>query len=258
LHGAHLRGLDFAALAAVARELLEAAPRTPKELGACLQERWPQRPTDSLAHAARGTLPLVQLPPRGLWGRSGQVMLTTAQAWLGRPLATPDPDELVCRYLGAFGPATVQDAQTWSGLTGLREVFDRLGPRLRRLRDERGRELFDVPDAPRPDPDTPAPVRFLAEFDNLLVSHAERSRVIAAERMASIGARREPWRGVLVDGEVKATWKLVRERGGTHLLVEHFCPLTAEERAEVNKEGHRLLAFAVPRQTAPEIRFAPR
>ncbi|MEV4545165.1 winged helix DNA-binding domain-containing protein [Micromonospora echinaurantiaca] len=249
-----LRDLDLTALAAATRKLVEAQPRTAKELGALLQQRWPDRPANSLAHGARNLLPLLQVPPRGLWGRSGQPTLTTADAWLGRPLAEPDPATLVRRYLAAFGPASVQDAQTWSGLTRLREVFERLP--LRRFRDEDGRELFDLEDAPRPDPDTPAPVRFLAEYDNLLLSHADRARVVGAESLRAIGAWREPPRGVLVDGYVKATWKITRERQVARLVVQPLDRLGTRDRAALTAEGERLLAFAAADAHAKEVSFA--
>ena len=153
-HRAGVEGVDIEALSAAGRALLEERPRTAKELGVLLQERWPERDPASLARAIRHLVPLVQVPPRGVWGKSGPAAHTTAEAWLGRPLdRDPSLEEMVVRYLGAFGPASVKDAQTWSGLTRLGKVVDRLRPRLLSFRDEHGGELSDLADAPRPDPD---------------------------------------------------------------------------------------------------------
>jgi hypothetical protein len=238
LHAASLAGLDIAALATAGREVLS-QPISGTELGALLRDRWPDREAASLAYGVRGLLPLVQVPPRGLWGRSGQPVLTTLEAWTGAPLSPMAPADMVRRYLGAFGPATVQDVQTWSGLTGLREVVHALP--LARFKDEAGRDIFDLPDAPRPDPDTPAPVRFLADFDNLLFSHADRTRVIA-EAHRTYMARQRLVRAFLVDGMVAGTWTIAKRR----LTVTPFGPLSKRDRAALVAEGARLLEFVAP------------
>src|SRR5215212_7989193 len=257
---ADIEGMDIEALVAAGRALLEEQPRTAKELGELLQERWPERDPASLARAIRHLVPLVQVPPRGIWGESGQATHTTAEAWLGRPL-DPDPslDDLVVRYLGAFGPATVKDVQTWSGLTRLREVSERLRPRLRAFRDEQGKELFDLPDAPRPDPDTPAPPRFLPEFDNLILSHADRTRVIADDYRKVIGSRNGMVPATfLVDGFVRGTWKTERTRGKATLVIEPFEAQVEQNRGVIAQEGERLIRFIRDGAEAFEVRIVER
>jgi hypothetical protein len=253
---ANLEGVDIEALVAAGRALLEERPRTAKELGKLLQEQWPEHDPASLARAIRHLVPLVQVPPRGLWGKSGPAAHTTAEAWLGRPLdPAPSLEETILRYLGAFGPATVKDVQTWSGLTRLGEVIERVRPRLRIFRDERGKELFDVPDAPMPDPDTQAPPRFLPEFDNLILSHADRTRVIAEEYRKAIASKNGMVpASVLVDGFVRGTWKTERSRGKATLEVKPFEPLAKEDRDALAEEGERLIRFTGA--GSYEIRFA--
>jgi hypothetical protein len=241
----HLEGVDIEALVVAGRALLEERPRTAKELGELLQEQWPEREAAALARAIRHLVPLVQVPPRGLWGKSGPAAHTTAEAWLGRPLdPAPSLEETILRYLGAFGPATVKDVQTWSGLTRLGEMIERLRPRLRIFRDESGKELFDVPDASLPDPDTPAPPRLLPEFDNLILSHADRTRVIAEEYRKAIASRNGMVPATfLVDGFVRGTWKTEGSRGRGDLEIKPFEPLTREDRDALAEEGERLIRF---------------
>src|SRR5689334_13040452 len=137
---------------------------------------------------------------------------------------------LVRRYLGAFGPASKRDFQTWSGLR-LDEAFDRLGATLRSYRAERGVELFDLAGAPLADPDLPAPVRFLPEFDNVALGHADRSRVLtpAHRERLLLGAGR----GILIDGFARALWKVQRDKEAARLVVETLEMLTAREREEI-------------------------
>ncbi|GAA2090341.1 winged helix DNA-binding domain-containing protein [Streptomyces albiaxialis] len=245
-HGKALGGLDPRQVTDAARELLAQGPRTPKELGEQLGARWPDIDPDALSMTARYLLPLVQLPPRGLWGRSGGPVLDTVESWLGRPLAVePCVETVVLRYLGAFGPASVRDAQTWSGLTRLSEVLERLRPQLRVFRDENGTELFDLPDAPRPSPDTPLPARFVAEYDNLVLSHADRTRVMDDDVRASLASRNGQVPGtVLLDGRVRGTWKADTSRKAARLTVTSFGALSKKEQAELEEEGERLLRFA--------------
>jgi hypothetical protein len=254
-----LAGLDLAEIESAGRALVEERPRTAKELGAQLSELWPGRDPAALAHAIRGRLALVQVPPRGLWGASGQTTCTTAEAWLDRPLdPEPSVDDLVRRYLAAFGPATVADVQTWSGLTGLGEVVGRLRSSLLSLMDDQGREVFDLPDAPRPDPDTTAPVRFLPEFDNLLLSHSDRTRVISDEDRQRLKSANGVLPGLfLVDGWVRGSWKTSRRRGAATLTITPFRRLSKRSVAAVTAEGTRLLRFTAAGD-AHDIQLVPR
>ncbi|MFI5225948.1 MAG: winged helix DNA-binding domain-containing protein [Candidatus Limnocylindrales bacterium] len=252
-----LAGLDIDAVIAMGRSLLEERPRTRAELGRLLREDWPDRDATSLAYAATYLIPLVQVPPRGVWGRSGQATWTTMEGWLGRPPSeSPDADELVLRYLAAFGPATVSDASAWSGLTALRATFERLRPRLRTFTDEQGRELFDLPDGRLPEPSTPVRPRFIGEFDNVLVAYADRSRIIPDEhRDRILHGLGTPM--VLLDGSVRATWKVVRGAGeAASLEVAPYDPLGTADRRAIEEEGDRLLRFFAPDAIAREIRFA--
>ncbi|MFE2428214.1 winged helix DNA-binding domain-containing protein [Streptomyces sp. NPDC059373] len=254
--GRRLDGLDLAEVAALGRRLVEKEALTWGRLGVLLAERWPDRDPFALANAVRNLVPLVQVPPRGLWGESGQATHTTAESWLGRPPAVDTtPDRMVERYLAAFGPATVKDMQAWSGLTRLGAVVKRL-PHLRTFRDENGLELWDLPDAPLPDPEVPVPVRFLPEFDNILLSHADRARILTEEQRRLVFTRNGLIRSViLVDGFVRGLWRIEQQRDTADLVVEPFTPLSRQEREVVAEEGGRLLAFAAADAKTYDIRF---
>ncbi len=243
--GRIIAGIKTAELIAAGRSLLENQPLTRADLGARLKEQWPDRDAASLAWAISYLVPVVQVPPRGLWGKSGQARLTTVESWLGRPLySNPSLDDMVLRYLAAFGPATVADIRVWSRLTGLRAVIERLRPRLVTFRDERGRELFDLPDAPRPDPETPAPPRFLPEYDNILLSHDDRDRIIPGNHGLPMPAGRGGELGsLLVDGFLGGKWRITREREKATLVIEPGGSWTRADRAAVIDEGAHLLAF---------------
>jgi hypothetical protein len=241
---------DRDALTSFLRGLLETEPRSRAELIPAIAERWPDLDADALAYALY-LLPTVQVTPRGLWRTSGRSAFTTLDAWIGSPPSPDrDPAPLLRRYLRAFGPASVSDAQTWSRLPALREVFESERPRLRTFRDERGRELFDVPRAPIVDRETPAPVRFLPEYDNVLLSHQDRSRVVPD------GAPVWGGRGggtVLVFGFLGARWRV--PNGTERVEVEPVRRLTRAERDEVAAEGRRLARFLLPEADDPDARI---
>jgi Winged helix DNA-binding domain len=244
-HGEHapaLRDVELEPVLRFARAFL-AEPRSFRELRATLTERFPAHDATALAYACRNRLTLVQVPPRGVWGQAAEVTYATADAWLGRRRARTTIDDVVLRYLGAFGPATVADVAAWSRLTGLRPVLERLRPRLRTFRDEQSRELFDLPDAPRPGADTPAPPRFLPEYDNVFLSHADRSRFRDGPiaHPGGIG-----WGAFLSDGLFSGFWRLDRDADRPVLRLRHGRPLTKRAAAAVAAEARRLAGFLAP------------
>jgi hypothetical protein len=239
--GRRLGDADVGEIVAAGRELLEEEPRTRAQLRTLLAERWPDRDAEAMAQAVTYLLPLVQVPPRGLWSRSGRATWASLESWLGRRLGgDPAPDAVVLRYLAAFGPASVQDVAAWSGLTGVREIVERLRGELWTFRDESGAELFDVPDAPLADPETPAPVRFLPQYDNVFLGHADRARVGDPADRPRLGFGDDShFSLVQVDGFLRAVWK----RDGTTLLVKPARRLARQDKAAVEAEGQRLAAF---------------
>jgi hypothetical protein len=245
-----IAGVERDDLLATGRALIEERPRTRAELAPILAERWPNVPADSLVYAVSYNLPAVQVTPRGVWGTTGPSAITTVDAWLGPSAeAEPDVEAVVLRYLGAFGPASVLDCQAWSGLTRLKPVFERLRPGLETFRDGNGRELFDLPDAPRPDPETPAPTRFLPEYDNVLLGHADRSRIIPAGRRIPLPPGEGASRGtVLLDGWLAGEWHIERsrDRAAARLVVEPDDSVASADRAAIENEGAGLLGFVAP------------
>jgi hypothetical protein len=247
-----LAGVDVDEVVAAGRAMLAERPHTIGEIGERLHERWPDHQATDLGYAIRYLVGLVQVPPRGVWGRSGRAVLDTIEQWLGEPLEpNPSVDDLVRRYLAAFGPATAKDVQIWSWMTGMREVLERLRPGLRTFRDEAGRELFDIPDGALPDPETPAPVRFLPEYDNLVLSHDDRTRIL--DRRFGI----DGWlRGsILVDGFVRGTWRHDTKGSVATLLIALFEQVAATDREEVEAEAARVVDFLAADARSREIQF---
>jgi hypothetical protein len=249
--------VDLASLAAYGRELVEGQPMTFAELGSALGQRWPGSAPGDLAQGVRALVPLVQVPPRAIWGRAGLARHTSAEAWLGSLAGVScSHADLVTRYLAAFGPATVKDIQRWCGLTGLGPVVESLRSALLVFHDERGAELFDLPAAPRPPGGTPAPVKLVAEFDNLVLAHVDRSRVISAEHKHRLYSVNGVFPGmVLVDGFVGGMWRLTASRRAATLTLDLWVPVGRQRRA-LEAEAERMLAFAAP-DAAHEIRYGP-
>jgi hypothetical protein len=248
-------GVDVDAVVAAGRELLGQRPRTRSELRPLLADRFPSADVEALVYAVTYLVPAVQVPPRGVWGKGGQARLATVESFVGAPVDDdPSPDEVLLRYLSAFGPATVQDIAAWSGWTGVAELVERLRPRLEVYADERGRELFDAPGAPLPDPAAPAPVRFLGAFDNMLVAFADRTRVIPDEHRDRVvrDLGRPP---LLVDGFVRGFWKV--DRRAAILDVELLSEVSDADRDAIEEEGAALIAFMADSPGEVSIRLSP-
>jgi hypothetical protein len=254
-HAPHLRDAELRPVLADAAAVLAEAPMTPAALGRALATRFPTIDGAAMSYAARNLLGLVQVPPRGVWRRRGQVVVTTAESWLGQPMAAqPSIEDLVERYLRAFGPALPADLAAWSRLTGFAEIIERMGSRLRTFRDERGRRLVDVPDAPLPAPDTPAPVRILPEYDNALLSHADRSRY-TPDDVAALATAGRVNGTALVDGSIAATWSSTGDGDRVVMAVRHLRRLTRGERAELAAEARRALQFIEPEAGSVDVRL---
>ncbi|MET9243398.1 winged helix DNA-binding domain-containing protein [Nonomuraea sp. NPDC003709] len=240
-----LDGVDLDELLAAGRAVMaDGEPRSMGEIGRAVAERWPAPGPRVLGEMLVAALiPMVQLPPRGLWRTKAGVSNALLSSWLGREIDPPAPngsdpvgEALVRRYLAAYGPAASADLRAWCGLAGLPGAVAVVRPELVSFRDERGRELLDLPDAPRPDPGTPAPVRFLPAFDNAILGYHDRGRIIDdAHRGLSVAGARV----VLVDGRVRATWTV---EDGT-VAVTPLGHLSGADRDAVGEQGRALAAF---------------
>jgi Winged helix DNA-binding domain len=257
--GKRLEDLDLDRLVAAARTSVEEAPRTFTELRGLLSGMEPDRDPSALVYLVRTHLPLVQTPPGGIWGTGGSPTHALAESWLGGPLAAPKESlrALLLRYLAAFGPASVRDIQTWSGLVRLKDSIEELKPELRVFRNESNNELLDLPDAPLPPPDAPAPPRFVPDYDNLVLAHTDRTRVISDEHRSRVFLSAARVRATfLLDGFVSGTWKIEKTKGTATLVIEPFEPLPEAARDALLEEGERLVRFVEDDAEAFEVRLS--
>lgn len=255
-YGRKLAGVDLTSLASAGRDLLDEQPLTGAELGRRLAERWTDRDPQALAQAVRCHATLIHVPPAGTWDSHRPAALATAEGWLGSQAAeAATPETLMRRYLAAFGPASAQDISVWSGLTGFASVVKRM-PDLITFSDENGVVLFDLPDAPRPGPDVPAPVRLLPEYDNLLLAHADRKRVIADAYRARVYTNNGIIRAcVLIDGFVAGIWKLTTTDDIAQVRIELFDGTRKQDRLDLEAEAMSLLMAAAPSEQTHEVVF---
>jgi hypothetical protein len=252
-------GLEVEKVDAEARKFFAKAPATFDALRDHLQTKFPKVNERAMGYTVRTHLPLVQVPTDAPWAFPGSAEFALADRWLAKKISTAptSAEAIVLRYLAAFGPATPGDAQAWSGMSGLREVFEALRPSLVTFRDERKRELFDLPKAPRPDEDTDAPVRFVPDFDNLVLSHDDRSRIMGDEHRSRVTTKNLQVRATfLVDGLVAGTWKSERKRKTAVLVIEPFGAVAKRWRAPLEEEGERLLEFLEEDAAGREVHWS--
>ncbi|MGV9675326.1 winged helix DNA-binding domain-containing protein [Nocardia sp. NPDC003482] len=246
-------GLDPEEVRAHGDRVFGDEPVSAADLRARAARVYPDRDPGAVVQTWLYQLPVLQTPPRGLWRNNSRPVWSRIEPWLGAPLIPDYPlGELVIRYLRAFGPATAPDVQTWSKLLGIKEALTGLGDRIRTYTDERGRTLYDAADAELADPDTPAPVRFLGWYDNAVLSHKDRSRIVpdnAAPPLRHLAAQVSP---ILIDGYLWGIYKIFPDRDRARLRIVPGREWTGAERAEVEAEGLALLAFLEP-DRAPSV-----
>lgn len=248
-------GNDEVAVLELARQLLDAEPMTAGQLGKRLSERFPEGEPLAMTMLLQSTDTLIQIPPTRIWGSGHSPVITRIGNWLPAPYERPIAREtLVRRYLAAYGPASVADMQSWSRLTRLGEVFEALRPELVTFTAPDGRELFDLPDAPRPDADTPAPVRFLPLFENAFLGYDNRRRVLAEddEQRGDFLHAAKP--SVLVDGIISAAWAIDSRKGTAALTVMPYHQLRTKDVGEIEREGLKFLRFMEDRAECFDVR----
>lgn len=255
-HAHVLTGVDHTAIASAARKLLSRSALSSTALGTELARQWPEVPAPSLTHLARARLPLVQTPPRAIWGKAGQTTYACLDEWLDAPLSPPSPASLISRYLRAFGPASVADVQAWAGITRLGEVAASM--ELRRYRDPDGRELLDLPELTVPAEDVPAPPRLLGPFDQMILSYADRTRVISDEYRKRVITPNGLVKGtLLVGGQVRGWWELRKERKAATVELSPFEKLPKKDLAALESAAGRLVSWAEPDAETREVRVLP-
>ncbi len=255
-------GLNIADVTSAVRELLaDGEPRTAKAIGEALQAQFPQVHREGLSHCARIHVPMVMTPTDHRLGYPRPPLLMLAESWLEAPLAPATPEakaELLRRGIAAIGPTSTADLRTWSGMTGVKEALEPLLPELVQFRDEAGRTLYDLPDSPRPRATTEAPVRFLGEFDNVALSHADRARIIdpADAKLFNLSKNGRRAFTVLIDGFVGASWRIERKKDDARIMLLPFHKESRSTLDAVAAEGEALLHFIEPDAKTYEVEVA--
>lgn len=251
-------GNDVAKVHRAGVKLLDKAPMTGGALGKALQQKFPEGDALSKSVLLQVKEVLIQIPPTRIWGSGHAPVLTRAENWVSPPfMRSLDLKALVRRYLRAYGPASIADMQSWSGLSKLAEVFDAIMDELVAFEDDNGRVLYDMPDAPRPDADTPATPRFLPLYDNVYLGYDRRQRMLAEgdDKRLNVLAEHKP--AVLIDGLIAAGWSIESKKGAVRLKIEFYRKLRKVDVRALEKEGRALLAFMKPEAASTAIELVP-
>jgi hypothetical protein len=256
-----LDGIDVSALTKQVRKMLEREPLTFAAIREEFLRADPKADERAMGYAVRMLLPLVQVPVEGqAWAFPSQACFAPAEQWLAKAVAAKavQPDALLLRYLEGYGPASADDMRAWSGLArpAVKEAIDRLRGKLSVFRDVNGkRELFDLPNAPRPDGDVPAPVRLIPEYDNVITTRADERFVAKGDRPRVFLSALRIAATVLVDGFAAGTWKMEATKKAATVTIEPFKPLAARVKKEIEAEAELVLKFAEPEVRTREVRF---
>jgi hypothetical protein len=256
--GKRLGRTDLGHVVDAGRAFFAAKPGTFEELRSALTEKAKSKEDiRAMAYLVRMRLPLLQVATDVAWGWHASCDFALAESLVGEPFAKmPQLEALVLRYLAALGPATVADAQSFTGVRSLKETFEALRPKLVTFRDDKKKELFDLPKAPRPEADVDAPVRFLPDFDNVVLGHADRRRFVPdAYKPFVFLPGLAVARTFLVDGGVAGSWRVDSTKKSATLVVEPFARLAKKANDAVAEEGSKLLRFIEPEALSHTLRF---
>lgn len=224
--------------------LLDKGPMTAGALNKALKEKFASAEPIALSSLLQLHETLIQIPPTRIWGTGSAPILSRIPNWLDEvPAPVLTREELVRRYLRAFGPASVNDMAIWCRLTRLGDAFNAIRDELTEFEDENGRVLYDYPDAPRPDEDVPAPIRFLPLYDNVYLGYDKRQRMLNEETAHVVSMFEQFKPAVLIDGTISAGWSISVKKDAAELEVELYRKMTRRQRSELEAEGKRFAKF---------------
>ena len=236
-------GQDEKAVHREGLKILKKGPTTIGAVGKALHEMFPEAEALALAVFIQMSETLIQVPPTRVWGNGSAPLLERAEMWLGKQKPALSRIDLVRRYISAYGPASIQDMQTWCRLTKLNVEFKALEKELVTFESEDGRVLYDLPDAPRPAADTPAPIRFLPLYDNAYLGFDNRRRMLMDIDLKRLNMFADFKPALLIDGVIAAGWVVSRKKAAARLEIEPYHKLSKKQIREIEAEGEAFLRF---------------